>query len=157
MERFPDAVCALLFSYDDDGNNHNNKGNGHGCNDCGTNNQSKKMEECHKAIEQFLHIDGPPLQKLLVEYEQKGREDGTLGSYVEEFWSEAYLAPDQSVVLNLNPFFVLEVGYFNFYFYVVLFDFYLFLLRPQSIIEGAVFFYFKRFLFFRKLESWFLT
>ena len=63
-----------------------------------------------------------------------------MGSYVEEFWSEAYLAPDQSVVLNLNPFFVLEVGYFNFYFYVVLFDFYLFLLRPQSIIEGAVFF-----------------
>ena len=26
----------------------------------------------------------------------------------EEFWNESYLAPDSSVVLNLNPFFVLE-------------------------------------------------
>ncbi len=68
------------------------------------------MEECRKEIEKFLTVDGPPLQKLLLEYEQNGREDGTLGSYVEEFWTEAYLAPDQSVVLNLNPFFVLEVS-----------------------------------------------
>ena len=48
---------------------------------------------------------------MLVEYEQEGREKGTLGSYVEEFWSEAYLAPDSSVVMNLNPFFVLEVRF----------------------------------------------
>ena len=29
---------------------------------------------------------------------------------MEEFWSDAYLAPDSSVVMNLNPFFVLEDG-----------------------------------------------
>jgi len=27
---------------------------------------------------------------------------------VEEFWNEAYLQPDSSLVLNLNPYFVLE-------------------------------------------------
>lgn len=32
-------------------------------------------------------------------------------SYVEEFWNESYLQPDASVVLNLNPYFVLEVSY----------------------------------------------
>ena len=31
-------------------------------------------------------------------------------SYVEEFWNESYLKPDASVVLNLNPYFVLEEG-----------------------------------------------
>jgi carnitine O-acetyltransferase len=44
-----------------------------------------------------------------MEYEQKGREEGNVGSFVEEFWTDAYLAPDSSVVMNLNPFFVLEV------------------------------------------------
>jgi carnitine O-acetyltransferase len=29
---------------------------------------------------------------------------------VEEFWNDSYLAPDCSLVLNLNPFFVLEEG-----------------------------------------------
>lgn len=39
---------------------------------------------------------------------KKAGEDGN--SYVEEFWTDAYLAPDSSVVMNLNPFFVLEDG-----------------------------------------------
>lgn len=46
---------------------------------------------------------GPKLQQLLVEYD----EATAFGSYVEEFWSDAYLVPDDSVVLNLNPFFLL--------------------------------------------------
>lgn len=46
---------------------------------------------------------GPKLQQLLVEYD----ETTTFGSYVEEFWNDAYLVPDDSVVLNLNPFFLL--------------------------------------------------
>jgi carnitine O-acetyltransferase len=58
----------------------------------------------------FLKGDGPKLQELLVEYDRLGQENGTLGSYVEEFWNDSYLAPDSSVVLNLNPFFVLEDG-----------------------------------------------
>jgi hypothetical protein len=51
---------------------------------------------------------GPQLQLLLLEYDRTGRENGQIGSYVEEFWNDAYLAPDSSVVLNLNPYFVLE-------------------------------------------------
>lgn len=89
LERFPAAVRALL----------NPDGNG-----------DKKMEECLASVQSFLENDGPKLQHLLVEYEREGRENGTLGSYVEEFWSDAYLAPDSSVVMNLNPFFVLEDG-----------------------------------------------
>lgn len=46
---------------------------------------------------------GPKLQALLEEYEKAT----TFGSYVEEFWNDAYLVPDDSVVLNLNPFFLL--------------------------------------------------
>ena len=71
------------------------------------------MEECLSSVRQFLEEDGPKLQQLLVEYEREGREKGTLGSYVEEFWSDAYLAPDSSVVMNLNPFFVLEVRFIS--------------------------------------------
>jgi len=54
----------------------------------------------------FLEKEGPKLQILLEEYDaEPGR-----ASYIEEFWSDAYLAPDASVVLNLNPFFLLESG-----------------------------------------------
>ena len=96
LGRFPATVSALLSSpRSDDGN--------------GEKKNSKEMEECLQDIQKFLTKEGPVLQKLLVEYDQKGREDGKLGSYVEEFWTDAYLAPDSSVVMNLNPFFVLEV------------------------------------------------
>ena len=53
-------------------------------------------------------VSGPVLQELLVNYDRDGRAKGKIGSYVEEFWSDAYLAPDSSVVLNLNPYFLLE-------------------------------------------------
>jgi hypothetical protein len=53
-------------------------------------------------------VTGPVLQDLLKDYDNNGRRDGRIGSYVEEFWSDAYLAPDSSVVLNLNPYFLLE-------------------------------------------------
>eukprot|EP00984_Skeletonema_dohrnii_P022916 scaffold12038_cov111-Skeletonema_dohrnii-CCMP3373.AAC.1 len=71
---------------------------------------SEEKETCQNEVTNFLQTDGPKLQTLLVEYDEKGRAEGTLGSYVEEFWSDAYLAPDSSVVMNLNPFFVLEDG-----------------------------------------------
>ena len=90
LDRFPDAVRALLNSDSEEG--------------------CKDMEECMESVQLFLREDGPKLQELLVEYEREGHENGTLGSYVEEFWSDAYLAPDSSVVMNLNPFFVLEDG-----------------------------------------------
>jgi hypothetical protein len=104
MARFPAAVCALLSSsHDSDDGGSSSPSDIHGVN-------TKEMEECLASIHNFLETDGPLLQKMLVEYERKGREDGTLGSFVEEFWSDAYLAPDSSVVMNLNPFFVLEVS-----------------------------------------------
>ena len=61
-------------------------------------------------MNRFMEKDGPQLQKLLQDYEAEGIEKGSIGSYVEEFWNDSYLAPDDSVVLNLNPFFVLEDG-----------------------------------------------
>mmetsp|Transcript_14156 Transcript_14156/g.33908 ORF Transcript_14156/g.33908 Transcript_14156/m.33908 type:complete len:795 (+) Transcript_14156:299-2683(+) len=71
-------------------------------------NETQKVTK--KVVEQFRTDQGPEIQKALVEYDKAGFEAGTLGSYVEEFWNESYLSPDDSVVLNLNPFFVLEGG-----------------------------------------------
>ena len=71
-------------------------------------------EDQRKATQQivleFMKGDGPKLQQLLLDYDREGAETGDVGSYVEEFWNDSYLAPDDSVVLNLNPFFVLEDG-----------------------------------------------
>ena len=63
-----------------------------------------------EVVQDFQRTDGPKLQKLLEDYEKEGQETGRFGSYVEEFWNDSYLAPDSSVVLNLNPFFILEKG-----------------------------------------------
>jgi carnitine O-acetyltransferase len=70
----------------------------------------KEQEDTRLIVEEFRNKEGPVLQRLLLEYDQEGSKNNTLGSYVESFWDESYLAPDQSVVLNLNPFFVLEEG-----------------------------------------------
>lgn len=84
LERFPRAVQALQ--------------------------DAAERKATKKVTEEFLHGDGPKLQKMLRDYEEEGRSTGRIGSYVEEFWSEAYLAPNASVVMNLNPFFLLEDG-----------------------------------------------
>ncbi|GFH49996.1 hypothetical protein CTEN210_06472 [Chaetoceros tenuissimus] len=55
-------------------------------------------------VSKFKSQDGPTLQTILQEYESSTK----FGSYIEEWWSDAYLAPNSSVVLNLNPFFLLE-------------------------------------------------
>ena len=70
----------------------------------------KEHEDTKRMIQEFKDGVGPTLQQALLEYDKEGYESGEFGSYVEEFWNEAYLAPDSSVVLNLNPFFVLEGG-----------------------------------------------
>jgi carnitine O-acetyltransferase len=66
----------------------------------------EEQKESEKAVESFLNNkkQGDALQKLLIEYDKNTK----YGTYFEEFWNEAYLAPNASVVLNLNPFFVLE-------------------------------------------------
>jgi hypothetical protein len=70
----------------------------------------QEREETKRVVEEFLAGPGPVLQQALIDYEAEAVATGTVGSYVEDFWSECYLAPDSSVVLNLNPFFVLEQG-----------------------------------------------
>lgn len=71
---------------------------------------AKQRDETQRVVQEFLHNEGPILQQALIDYERAGVESGDIGSYVEEFWNESYLSPDTSVVLNLNPFFVLEDG-----------------------------------------------
>ncbi|KAG9293681.1 hypothetical protein G9A89_019018 [Geosiphon pyriformis] len=63
---------------------------------------SKKHEETIVAVEKFLESDGPVLQEKLKTYANDK------SSYIEEFWYDSYLSYSDSVVLNLNPFFVLE-------------------------------------------------
>lgn len=57
-----------------------------------------------QVVERFLAEggEGAALQKHLEEY-ASGRV-----SYIEEFWDDSYLQASESVVLNLNPFFILE-------------------------------------------------
>jgi hypothetical protein len=70
----------------------------------------QEREETKRVVEEFLAGPGPVLQQALIDYEAAAVASGSVGSYVEDFWNESYLAPDSSVVLNLNPFFVLEQG-----------------------------------------------
>ncbi|KAL3905445.1 MAG: hypothetical protein SGILL_009676, partial [Bacillariaceae sp.] len=59
----------------------------------------EQRQSAQRVVLEFLQGDGPQLQNLLLEYDRQGREKGWIGSYVEEFWTDAYLAPDSSVVL----------------------------------------------------------
>ncbi|KAF8426640.1 Choline/Carnitine o-acyltransferase-domain-containing protein [Tirmania nivea] len=54
------------------------------------------------AVKEFLKTDGPDLQERLKRYA------ATKASYIEQFWYDSYLHYDNPVVLNLNPFFLLE-------------------------------------------------
>ncbi|TLS25965.1 hypothetical protein PpBr36_07456 [Pyricularia pennisetigena] len=58
--------------------------------------------ETQHAVHEFLKHDGPELQEKLKKY----AEGQT--SYIEQFWYDSYLNFDNPVVLNLNPFFLLE-------------------------------------------------
>ncbi|KAI1381541.1 choline/Carnitine O-acyltransferase [Hypoxylon crocopeplum] len=62
----------------------------------------REHAETKLAIQEFLKKDGPELQRKLQEY-AVGRT-----SYIEQFWYDSYLNFDNPVVLNLNPFFLLE-------------------------------------------------
>jgi len=67
-----------------------------------------QLEQTQATILNFLANEGPELHTKLQEYDAKGAKDASIGSYIEEFWNDAYLVPETSVVLNLNPFFLLE-------------------------------------------------
>lgn len=67
---------------------------------------STQSEDDHqrttRVVESFLANEGPKLHAELQQYAS------TRPSYIEEFWDESYLTASESVVLNLNPFFILE-------------------------------------------------
>lgn len=63
---------------------------------------AREHHESERAVAEFLRTDGPELQEKLKQY-ATGRS-----SYIEQFWYDSYLNYDNPVVLNLNPFFLLE-------------------------------------------------
>ncbi|CAN6661886.1 putative mitochondrial carnitine O-acetyltransferase [Trichomonascus vanleenenianus] len=58
--------------------------------------------QTEEAVRKFLQGPGPQLQEKLIEYAS------SKSSYIEQFWYDSYLNYDNPVVLNLNPFFLLE-------------------------------------------------
>ncbi|KAL5049728.1 hypothetical protein BDW71DRAFT_153426 [Aspergillus fruticulosus] len=62
----------------------------------------KEQEETRAAVRTFLKGEGPGLQERLQKYATSQT------SYIEQFWYDSYLNYDSPVVLNLNPFFLLE-------------------------------------------------
>ncbi|MCJ1377172.1 hypothetical protein MMC17_000264 [Xylographa soralifera] len=62
----------------------------------------REQTETEAAVQEFLKRDGPILQDKLKKY-ATGKS-----SYIEQFWYDSYLNFDNPVVLNLNPFFLLE-------------------------------------------------
>ncbi|KAK3315053.1 Choline/Carnitine o-acyltransferase-domain-containing protein [Apodospora peruviana] len=63
---------------------------------------AREHRETKQAVQEFLNGDGPELNEKLKKY----AEGQT--SYIEQFWYDSYLNFDNPVVLNLNPFFLLE-------------------------------------------------
>ncbi|BDD61437.1 hypothetical protein MPDQ_001167 [Monascus purpureus] len=61
-----------------------------------------EREDTKAAVDEFLRTDGPVLQEKLKNYASSQT------SYIEQFWYDSYLNYDNPVVLNLNPFFLLE-------------------------------------------------
>lgn len=63
---------------------------------------NREHHQTEEAIRKFLNGIGPTLNERLKEYAT------TKSSYIEQFWYDSYLNFDNPVVLNLNPFFLLE-------------------------------------------------
>ncbi|TIB75421.1 hypothetical protein E3Q23_02442 [Wallemia mellicola] len=63
---------------------------------------SSEHDNTIKAVNYFLENEGPHLDQKLRDYASNKF------SYIEEFWDESYLNYSDSVVLALNPFFILE-------------------------------------------------
>jgi len=63
---------------------------------------AQEHEQTKRVVADFLKNEGPKLDAKLRKYAE------SRDSYIEAFWDAAYLDTTESVVLNLNPFFVLE-------------------------------------------------
>ncbi|BFZ55598.1 carnitine O-acetyltransferase yat1 [Savitreella phatthalungensis] len=62
----------------------------------------REWSSTQQAAQEFLQKEGPVLQDRLKRYA------ADKVSYIEQFWFDSYLNYDNPVVLNLNPFFLLE-------------------------------------------------
>ncbi|CAI6330393.1 unnamed protein product [Periconia digitata] len=62
----------------------------------------KEHNDTTIAVQDFLKADGPVLHEKLKKY-ASGK-----ANYIEQFWYDSYLNFENPVVLNLNPFFLLE-------------------------------------------------
>ncbi|KAH8899640.1 hypothetical protein GQ53DRAFT_741811 [Thozetella sp. PMI_491] len=63
---------------------------------------AREHGETKHAVNEFLKNEGPDLNEKLRKYAEART------SYIEQFWYDSYLNFDNPVVLNLNPFFLLE-------------------------------------------------
>ncbi|KAK1815572.1 carnitine O-acetyltransferase yat1 [Friedmanniomyces endolithicus] len=63
---------------------------------------AREHADTEQAVHDFMRSEGPELQEKLKRY-ATGQS-----SYIEQFWYDSYLNFDNPVVLNLNPFFLLE-------------------------------------------------
>ena len=63
---------------------------------------SREHDDTRAAVRAFLDHEGGDLQDKLKKYASNKT------SYIEQFWYDSYLNYDNPVVLNLNPFFLLE-------------------------------------------------
>ncbi|GAA5869850.1 hypothetical protein JCM16303_001818 [Sporobolomyces ruberrimus] len=63
---------------------------------------SSEHAHTKRVVQDFLKHEGPELHQKLKDYAS------TRASYIEEWWTESYLSHSESVVLSLNPFFILE-------------------------------------------------
>lgn len=68
--------------------------------------QNRKTRKCVLSDENIDLMR--TLHEKLVEYDKQLAEDMPKSSYIEQFWYDAYLLYDASVVLNSNPFFQLQ-------------------------------------------------
>lgn len=68
---------------------------------------TQEHERTKVVVKEFLAKEGPSLHERLVEYAS------TRASYIEEWWTDSYLSHADSVVLSLNPFFILECVYWR--------------------------------------------
>ncbi|VVT53105.1 uncharacterized protein SAPINGB_P003406 [Magnusiomyces paraingens] len=62
----------------------------------------REHQNSQEAVKNFLETCGPYLDQELRKY------GATRSSFIEQFWYDSYLNYDSPVVLNLNPFFLLE-------------------------------------------------
>ncbi|KAK4455640.1 putative mitochondrial carnitine O-acetyltransferase [Podospora aff. communis PSN243] len=63
---------------------------------------NREHADTKHAVQEFLTGEGPELNEKLKRYAEART------SYIEQFWYDSYLNFDNPVVLNLNPFFLLE-------------------------------------------------